>query len=327
MTTPTAVRATAPGKVMLAGEYAVLDGGRAIVGAVDRRVVATIAPPGGRDVGPPSPFLVAARAVVADQLGDDVAAAFARLTVDSEALRDGARKLGLGSSAATTVAAIAAALATAPAGVVGDDDDERRALIGRLAALAHAAAQGAKGAPGSGADVAASTWGGVIDFRRDAPPAPCRLPADLRLTFAWTGQPADTATLVAAVRAGQRTRPAGTGRALAAIAQAADALADAVTAAAAIEAIAAGGRAMTALATVTAVALVPSSVATLAARLAPLGAAVKTTGAGGGDIVLIAAPAVIDPAAVAAAIVASRLSPLALALDPRGVTLERDATP
>ncbi len=309
---------TAPGKVMLAGEYAVLDGGRALVAAVDRRAQATLDQPA---TAAPSEFLQAARVVVARELGGEIAAAFERLVVDTDALRDGAHKLGLGSSAAATVAAIGAAIAAPlPA---GSDLGPWRATIARLSAIAHAEAQGPRGARGSGADIAASTWGGVIDVRRGAPATALTLPADLQLGFAWTGQPADTATLVAAVRAGRARTPIDTDRALAAIADAADALAGATTASQAIAAIAAGGRAMTALAAATGVDLVPASVTALAATLAPLGATAKTTGAGGGDVVLIAASATIDHHQLDAAVVAAGLSPLRLSVDPTGVAVRR----
>jgi phosphomevalonate kinase len=187
------VIATAPGKIMLTGEYAVLDGGAAVVIAVDRRVRATVGP------APValSEFLAAAAEELGREVGAEAAAALARVTVDSEALRQDGHKLGLGSSAAATVAAVAAALHA-----VGAFD---RAHVGRLAAAAHAAAQGRRGAAGSGAAIAASTWGGAIVFTRGAV-APIALPAGLALDAAWTGAPADTATLVAAVTAARAPR-------------------------------------------------------------------------------------------------------------------------
>lgn len=310
------VVASAPGKVMLAGEYAVLDGGRALVAAVDRRAVATVWPAPPADRPAPSEFLRAARAVVAAAHGDVVAAGFDRLTVDSDALRDGPIKLGLGSSAAATVAAITAVTAAAGLALAADE-------VAALALAAHAEAQGERGARGSGADVLASAHGGVIDVRRAHGGPRVRahaLPTELELTFAWTAQPADTATLVTAVAAARARQPAAVARALAAIAAAADALAAADNAAAAIEAIAAGHAAMVALAEATGVDLVPPAVSELARRLAPLGAAAKTTGAGGGDVVLLAAPATVDPATLAATATACGLRPLALAVDRVGVT-------
>ena len=74
-------RASAPGKVMLAGEYAVLDGGVAIMVAVDRRAQARRA----AAPAPPSEFLAAAGEVLAAELGPDAAAALARVVMPASA--------------------------------------------------------------------------------------------------------------------------------------------------------------------------------------------------------------------------------------------------
>src|SRR3954452_24923973 len=100
--------ATAPGKLILTGEYAVLDGAPAIVVAVDRRAVARRnAIPRGS-----SPFLVAVAEEIAARRGasDPAARAALEVSVDSAAFYHRASKLGLGSSAAVTVAATALAL-------------------------------------------------------------------------------------------------------------------------------------------------------------------------------------------------------------------------
>lgn len=310
----TRATATAPGKVMLAGEYGVLDGGLAVLAAVNRRAIArrTSQPP------PLSPFLAAARDVVRAVLGEAAAAAFDAIEVDTRALADGDRKLGLGSSAAATVAAVRLAAGAAP--------DVDLPLVIRLSLDAHARAQAGLGAAGSGADVVAVAHGGVIAFRAGAVRR-LTVPTGLRVHFAWTGAPADTATLVAAVGAARARSHAAVTPALAAITAAAEALAtafDAADPAAAIAAVAAGARAMEALAAATGVALVPPSVGALAARLAPLGATCKTTGAGGGDVLAIAAPASITTSALDTAIVESGLWPLHLSVDPTGVDFHAD---
>src|SRR5215831_414462 len=100
--------ATAPGKLILTGEYAVLDGAQAIVVAVDRRAVARRnATPRGS-----SPFLVAVAEEIAARRGasDPAARAALEISVDSTAFYNRAQKLGLGSSAAVTVAATALSL-------------------------------------------------------------------------------------------------------------------------------------------------------------------------------------------------------------------------
>src|SRR5262252_9366989 len=106
--------ATAPGKLILTGEYAVLDGAQAIVVAVDRRVVARRnATPRGS-----SPFLVAVAEEITARRGasDPAARAALEISVDSTAFYNRAQKLGLGSSAAVTVAATALALEESESG-------------------------------------------------------------------------------------------------------------------------------------------------------------------------------------------------------------------
>lgn len=151
------VIATAPGKLILTGEYAVLDGAPALVIAVDRRVVAR-----REGIPPGSPFLLAVARELAQRYGAASPGALAALeiAVDSSAFYDAAdrtQKLGLGSSAAVTVAATALALAAQHGAI---DRDEVLAI----ALAAHANAQGAKGARGSGADIAAAVYGGAIVF-------------------------------------------------------------------------------------------------------------------------------------------------------------------
>lgn len=156
--------ATAPGKLIVTGEYAVLDGAPALVVAMDRRVVARFAP--GVAQGS-SPFMVALAHEIATRYGDTAAQRALSIVVDSSSFFDGDQKLGLGSSAAVTVAATALALAgsgESRAGVSGADLIDKRAIL-EIACAAHARAQGAMGARGSGADVASAVYGGAIVFR------------------------------------------------------------------------------------------------------------------------------------------------------------------
>jgi phosphomevalonate kinase len=310
----TAIIATAPGKLLLAGEYAVLDGGAAVVAAVDRRVVAHA----GGD-GALSPFLVAAADAVARVRGPDSAAARAARTmvVDSDALRSGAQKLGLGSSAAATVAAIACALGH-------DGGDLDRDLVQRLAADAHAEAQGKKGARGSGADIAASTHGGVIRFVRGAA-TPVRLPDDLVLVPFFTGASADTAILVAAVNRARQAEPRAIAEALAIIARAADDLTAAGDAAAAIAALDACGRAVAALGETAGLDLETAAVRAARRLSAPLGGTAKSCGAGGGDVALCAVPAGTDVTSLRESLVQAGCHPLDLAVDLSGVDIRHSS--
>lgn len=133
-------QASAPGKVVLSGSYSVLEGAPAIVAAVDRYVIA--------DASRRADFVTAEVRAAIDAGSLDFAPWF-----DASALRvtepDGSsRKLGIGSSAAILVASLAAA---SPEGA------SREALF-EQALAAHRVAQGG----GSGVDVAASVFGGIL---------------------------------------------------------------------------------------------------------------------------------------------------------------------
>ena len=134
------MKARAPGKLVLSGAYAVLEGATAIVAAVDRHALA--------DGGRPADFVTA-------EVGQAVARGHlaAAPWFDASALREpladgGSRKLGLGSSAAILVASLATQCREEPLG---------QAIFGP-ALRCHRAAQ----AGGSGIDVAAACFGGVL---------------------------------------------------------------------------------------------------------------------------------------------------------------------
>lgn len=131
------MRARAPGKVVMSGAYAVLEGSPCIVSAVDRYVIAD----SSRDP---------------EHIADEVRAAMPPPFphIDASALRHNGRKLGLGSSAAIVVAS----LATLPEHACATTAD-LQPLFER-ALLAHRQAQGG----GSGVDVAASTFGGTLVY-------------------------------------------------------------------------------------------------------------------------------------------------------------------
>jgi phosphomevalonate kinase len=350
--------ASAPGKLILTGEYAVLDGAPAIVVAVDRRAVARRnATPRGS-----SPFLLAVADEIAARRGarDPAAQAALEISVDSTAFYDtggarrlatstlvrrsitrelaanpGARaatelasdrtKLGLGSSAAVTVAATALALGTA----------DRHAVL-EIAQAAHARAQGPRGARGSGADIAASVYGGTLVFSRPGGEGPSQIeprrwpPQVLLLPF-FTGSSADTAQLVARVAAEREVQRAAVDAALAAIAEASRAACSALSAPADLAAVALiGALALAAhatdrLAAATGIDLVPACVTTARAALARLGGTAKTTGAGGGDVGIAVIPATADAALAVRMLAEAGCQPLKIARDETGVDLRADA--
>lgn len=308
--------ATAPGKLLVTGEYAVIDGAPALVLAVDRRAIAS------RGRGASSPFLDAVAAALAGRYGADHPSVSAArdIRVDSSAFYDRSEKLGLGSSAAVTVAATALALG-GPDFRITDRDE-----IQRIACEAHAAAQSARGARGSGADIAASVHGGAIVFTAGHVDR-VRWPDHVVLLPFFTGQSADTASLVAQVRSAHGLRPAAVGAALAAIAEASR---ETVTALAGggtdlIAALDRAGAATAQLATATGVALVPDCVMTAQRILARFGGTAKTTGAGGGDIALGVIPGTADVTEARRSLIEASCQLLPLSLDDTGVDLRPPA--
>jgi phosphomevalonate kinase len=314
------VIATAPGKLILTGEYAVLDGAPALVIAVNRRVVATRrkVPRGS------SPFLIAVANEIAKRHGADHPAARAamEIAVDSSAFYAGTQKLGLGSSAAVTVAATALALA-ADHQVVPVID---RAEVLAIASAAHARAQGEKGARGSGADIAASVHGGVIAFQRTTPDR-----------VAWPIEGGRRRSVTAEIAADQgtvdrlgwpaavRVIPFFTGVAADTACQACAMRSPEIASNALIAALALAASATDQLASATGVPLVPACVTTARLALGSLGGTAKTTGAGGGDVGIAVLPASEDVTVATRLLIESGCHPLHLAVDQTGVDLQADA--
>jgi len=317
--------ATAPGKLIVSGEYAVLDGASALVIAIDRRAIAR--PTGARTA---SPFLDAVCDEVARRRGPDAPAVrTARtLSVDSTAFYDRDAKLGLGSSAAVTVAATALAIA-------GADGSFDRDEVLAIAMAAHAAAQAGRHAGrsgpgtsasvhGSGADVAAAVHGGAIVYARSRPIARVAWPASVRLIPFFTGHPADTATLVDRVDAARVARRAAVDAALSTIAEVSVQLCEllAAVAPAADAVVEAFERARTAvdeLAHVSGVELVPACVTAAARALGDLAGTAKTTGAGGGDVGIAVIPSTADVTIATGRLIQAGCQPLRLLVDDSGV--------
>ncbi|MCB9524103.1 MAG: hypothetical protein H6702_12150 [Myxococcales bacterium] len=284
-----------PGKLILLGEYAVLAGLPALVVAVDRYATCTVSPgahpiiegvglgrfrPG--DGGHELPF---ARAVLAR----GPAPAPAHYRIDTRAFGDsdapgGWTKMGLGSSAASTVALARAVDPTAPPATI----------YGRAQA-AHRQVQGT----GSGADVAASAFGGAFRYRwlaGAAGPLPAGDGAGEvhplgqgpgEVWAVWTGAAASTPGLVGRVKAWAAADPAGLRARHAALAAAAEQGCVAWQAndrAGLVAAARAGFAALDALAGASGAPLVLPAHRTLAALAGAHGGACKPTGAGGGDL-------------------------------------------
>ena len=170
------VSASAPGKIVLSGEYAVLWDAPAVCMAVNRRAVATVSPSADGECRLETPgFDSMDRYRVLDALlgGERPANQY---TLDTTAFFEAGRKTGIGSSAALTVALAAAISASTD--------------VADMAMAAHHRLQGGQG---SGVDVAAAVHGGLIEYTRsEARARPLPWPDGLAYRVIWTGVPAST---------------------------------------------------------------------------------------------------------------------------------------
>ena len=328
------VTASAPGKLFLAGEYAVLAGAPALVAAVDRRadvhvtlesgagplVVDSLAegkrrviddpergPLEGGDAGA---ILAAWRAVRA--AAPSLAAVRAEVVVDSRAFLADGRKLGLGRSAATVAAAAAAFLAG-----VGRQD---RGEMLDAALAAHALFQEGRG---SGADVAAAARGGVLEFRRSGgriTVAARALPRGLHLLVGWSGEGGATDPLLRRFAAGPGA-PSALGELSAAAERAATAV-ERGDGAALLDAVASSADLLARLGAETGIPIVTPALARLVAAARRAGAAAKPSGAGGGDCGIALATSAAQADAVCAAWRAEGIVPIPLTIAGEGVCHE-----
>ena len=205
----------APGKLFVIGEYAVLSGARALVAALDAGIVvrAESAPRWelkATDLG--------VHAALEDAAADSRAALLARaidagrrehgidtpLAITVEAARPASRrKYGLGGSAASVVA-ILGALAS-----LADEDLQSVAMLDRLFATGFRVHRDHQRGRGSGADVAASVYGGWLDYSLgEGGPriAPVAMPEGVRLAAVWSGVASDTVRAIDAFEAPRAAR-------------------------------------------------------------------------------------------------------------------------
>lgn len=338
------IEATAPGKLFVAGEYAVVEpGGRAVLIAVDRYVTVTVRATGSAAPGDARGRILSSRyrdgerrwrrtgghVLTEDDLGadhvvaaltvmEDLREAHGRpaasydLLVDS-ALDAGGRKLGLGSSAAVTVAVVRAL-----AGLYDLGLDRRQTF--RAAMLAALEVAGT-----SGGDIAASTYGGWVDYRspdRDAARdlrrtqgirsavadrwpglhiAALPSPAHVDVHVGWTGAPASTPHLVRQLQ--ERTRDAAATleefrrRSDACVGDLVQALREDAPRSV-LTGIRTARELLRRLARTAGVAIETPMLARLAASAEAAGAAGKSSGAGGGDCGIVFAPTGTDLSAM-----------------------------
>lgn len=301
------VTASAPGKVVLLGEYAVLDGAPALVLAVDRRARVTLrhAPaPGSWCTIDAQSLEISAAACRLDGAGRiewgcdqatsarlglvatvlaEVAAAGPpppafHAVLDTDAFFDQRRaKLGLGSSAALTVA-----LGAALRSMAGQPSLRAEELI-----AAHRRQQDGRG---SGLDIAAAQYGGALIYQlagMEPVATPVTLPGQLSWCCVWTGRPAATGPRLLQMARWREHDPGGYDSLMGGLTQTAAAGAAAARArdaAGLIAAVSSYGAQLAELGAASGTDIVTREHREIAALARASGVAYKSSGAGGGDI-------------------------------------------
>ena len=264
---------SAPGKIFLSGEYAVLLGSPAVVTAVDRRAQASLS----SEPDLTSPVIRAVMAHTSRHLGlvqNDQNGP----VVKSAGFRMGRHKLGLGSSAAVAASAVGVMFEHASLPV----SDHRETIL-EVAKDAHRDAQNGKG---SGADVATAVMGGTIIYTLGAPPRPVKLDG-LYIQVVWSGRSVSTTSMIDQVNLFKAARPKQHNTRMEALSRLAHTVAAAFTEQNprnTIRIIRRYAAALDAFGTEAKVPIVTKSHRCLINLAEELGGAAKPSGAGGGDI-------------------------------------------
>lgn len=272
---------SAPGKAFLMGEYAVLEGAPAFVSAIGVRAYA-LHPEIGENAQLESPFVAAALAQAAEYCQKDPQALAERCpVVRNGAFRMGARKLGLGSSAAVCVSVLAYLLHL---------EDKLPPEPQKLLQLALKAHRQAQGGVGSGGDVAASVLGGLIRVHKSNFSSE-RWPDNLHVAFVDAGQPASTESLVRRVQAAQKDHSAAYRAGMDALTEASCRFATlldsgSASASALLEATELHNLGLARLAAISGAQILTPPIEAILKKAQDMGVAAKPSGAGGGDLVV-----------------------------------------
>lgn len=327
------VRARAPGKVVILGEYVVLSGAPALVMAVERHARASLEASGdgrvhvetrlgriGRTSGP-------AGAPTGIDLIDRVCAAVRappppwRASLDSGELFHRGTKLGLGSSAAALCAWAGAWTAYCRANGVPTPPPTAPGLI----ALHRELQKGV----GSGIDVAASFTGGMVRYAIDSERMPqigsVRMPNGVGFAGIFAGASASTPGLVARYEAWVKGDPPASSlltRTLRGVAQAGCQAASDGDAAGFLTAVAEYGNGLEALGRAMGVDLVTAEHRRIGLEARKLGVVYKISGAGGGDLGLALSSQPENLAAFAARVADLGFQVVELTIDRQGLVVE-----
>lgn len=336
--------ASAPGKLVLLGEYAVLEGAPSLVLAVNRRARVTLEPSPDDCWHIVSPTLqlrgrlrvAAGNAVWLDAGAPEldwvkvVLGGFARaaglapcvITLESDAFYFGdagsRSKLGLGSSAALAVALLGAL--HAHAGLTAPSLND--------VIVAHRALQHGRG---SGIGVAAALLGGLVCFqlRRGAPWVERRtLPDALRWCSIYAGRPTSTRAMLDSVAHWQRRDPEAYARVMAKLAGISRRGADAIARGNApvfLSSFAAYAKELVGFGLSVGADIVSSEHRELAALARALGCTYKSCGAGGGDAGIAFSTAEEPLKEFVRGVGEARYSIVDLAADPQGLQVAVNA--
>jgi len=208
----TSFSVSAPGTMMLLGEHAVLHEKKAIAFSINKRVKVTLAPRLDREVvilssfgrfeksldditiEKPLQFVLACILLFRSQCQTGF-----ELNIGS----DFSSELGLGSSAAVTVAVCAALLCYVSDSNLKTVDAAFQENILKMAKKIIQEVQGV----GSGADVAASVYGGAILYQTKPPFVLKRFAHDLPITVLYSGSKTPTVDVIQIVETARRTHP------------------------------------------------------------------------------------------------------------------------
>lgn len=312
------MRLSAPGKLILFGEYAVLEGAPAVVMAVNRRAHIAFRKKGYE----PANSLVS-RTYARLRAHYGLSPEPCLLSVDSRSFYRGTRKLGLGSSAAATLLTVAATAIEAGRDLRSEADKRE------LWELAQAAQNAFFGRFGSGLDLAASLFGGTTLF--EASPqttrfAPFVWPSELRRSFFWLGQPASTADFLKGLARFRGEQTLRYEKRLAELCDIARHMAyDSLTCEQWLAAIGAYGSALFALGEDAGLPIVTPCMNELAQYAQALGGAAKPSGAGGGDFLLAVFAEAKQEEAFAKKAAALGLLRMNFACDPCGLSNDEES--
>ncbi len=201
-----AVKASAPGSLMLMGEHAVLRGQPALVCAINKRLKIKLVPRADNVLRLHS--VLGAHETTLDELAPNESFRFVLGAIraakggiaqgfDLDVKSEMSHQMGLGSSAAVTVATLAAL-----AGAQGQPLDPRGLLE-----VGAKTVRKVQGGVGSGADVAASVYGGGLRYFAQTQEA-VKLSTAPPLTVLYSGSKTPTPEVIAIVEENRRKQPA-----------------------------------------------------------------------------------------------------------------------